>query len=270
MDQGGSTGVLDSFRRLVGLEKETTPAPPTERVPEHGARHVGIIMDGNGRWAVRRGLPRTAGHRAGVEAVRAIVEACPDLGIEVLTLYAFSTENWKRPKDEVDALMFLLVEYCRREVATLHKNGVRINPIGRIDALPPLQRDEIRRAAELTKGNTRLVLNMAVNYGGQAELVDAARAIARQVQSGELSPEQIDEALVRRHLYTGELPDPDMVIRTAGEMRLSNFLIWQAAYSEIWVTDVPWPDFRREHLELALRDFLGRERRFGAVLKKSR
>ncbi len=225
-------------------------------------------MDGNGRWAQRRGLPRTAGHRAGVEAVRGVVEAAPEVGLEVLTLYAFSTENWKRPKDEVDALMFLLVEYCRREVESLHKNGVRINAIGRIDELPTLQRDEIWRAVERTRGNNRLVLNLAVNYGGQAELVDAMRTLAGKVQAGELRPEEISAEHIASHLYTGGLPDPDLIIRTAGEMRLSNFLVWQAAYSEIWVTDVAWPDFRRDHLEQALSDFSRRERRFGAVVSK--
>jgi undecaprenyl diphosphate synthase len=222
-------------------------------------------MDGNGRWAVQRGLPRTAGHRAGVEALRGVVKAAPDLGIEVLTCYAFSTENWKRPKDEVDTLMFLLLEYCRLEAATLHKNGVKINAIGRIDQLPAPQREEIERAMALTRNNSRLTLNLAVNYGGQAEVVDAVRHLARAVKEGRLDPESIDASSIASHLYTAGQPDPDLVIRTAGEMRLSNFLLWQAAYSELWVTDVYWPDFKREHLEQALSDFSRRERRFGAV-----
>jgi len=268
--RGEQRGVLDHLRRLVGLEQEAAPRPAPAPGTVAGPRHVGIIMDGNGRWATRRGLPRTAGHRAGVEAIRSVVEACPELGIEVLTLYAFSTENWKRPKDEVDALMYLLVEYCRREVEALHRNGVRVNAIGRIDELPELQRDEIRRAMARTRENTRMTLNLAVNYGGQAELVDAFRAMAREVQAGTLSPDAIDAEVVSRHLYTAGLPDPDLVIRTAGEMRLSNFLVWQAAYSEIWVTDVPWPDFSRAHLEQAVRDYSRRERRFGAVLQQSR
>lgn len=262
--------MLDNLRRLVGLDKETAPAPAPAAGTGPGLRHVGIIMDGNGRWAQRRGLPRTAGHRAGVEAVREVVEACSALGIEVLTLYAFSTENWKRPKDEVDALMFLLVEYCRREVENLHRNNVRINAIGRLEDLPTLQRDEIRRAMDRTKENTGLVLNLAVNYGGQTELVDAMRALAAKVAAGELAPDQITGEAIAGHLYTAGLPDPDLVIRTAGEMRLSNFLVWQAAYSEIWVTDVAWPDFRRDHLEQALDDYKRRERRFGAVLQQSR
>lgn len=227
-------------------------------------------MDGNGRWAQRRGLPRTAGHKAGVEALRQVVKTAPELGIEVLTAYAFSTENWSRPRDEVDFLMFLLVEYCRREVAELNANGVRINAIGRLDDLPKLQRDEIYRAMEVTRQNKGLVLNLAINYGGHAELVDAIQAIARKVAAGEVRPEEIDEAMVGQHLYTKGLPDLDLVIRTAGELRLSNFLLWQASYSEFWVTDVAWPDFSREHLEQAVSDFKRRERRFGVVLEQSR
>jgi undecaprenyl diphosphate synthase len=256
--------VLDNLRRLAGLDPATA-APAAEQPQARGPRHVGVIMDGNGRWAVRRGLPRTAGHRAGVEALKKVVKACPDLGIEVLTAYAFSTENWGRPKEEVDFLMYLLVEYCRQEVETLHRSGVRINAIGRIDELPSLQRDEIYRAMELTRNNNRLILNLAVNYGGHAELVDAVRALARRVQAGEITPEQIDEAMISRHLYPAGLPDPDLVIRTAGEMRLSNFLLWQSSYAEFWVTDVHWPDFTPEHLAQALADFQRRERRFGAV-----
>jgi undecaprenyl diphosphate synthase len=245
-------------------------APKCEVQPGGGPRHVGVIMDGNGRWAVRRGLPRTAGHKAGVEALKGVVKACPDLGIEVLTAYAFSTENWKRDPEEVDFLMALLVEYCRREVDSLNASGVRIHAIGRLDDLPALQRSEIRRAMEVTKHNTRMIFNLAVNYGGQAELVDAMRRLAAQVKAGELDPADIDEGVIGRHLYTNGLPDPDLVIRTAGEMRLSNFLLWQASYSEFWVTDAHWPDFKREHLEQAVNDFRGRERRFGAVLKQSR
>ncbi len=241
------------------------PLHTAQRGTDYRPRHVAIIMDGNGRWALRRGLPRTVGHRAGVEALRGVVKAAPDLGIKILTCYAFSTENWKRPKDEVDTLMSLLLEYCRLEAENLHRNGVRINAIGRIHELPPAQQQEIARAVALTRGNDRLVLNLAVNYGGQAELVDAFRSLAAEVQSGRLAPEAIDAEVVRRHLYTADLPDPDLIIRTAGEMRLSNFLLWQSAYAEIWVTDVYWPDFTREHLEQALRDYARRERRFGAL-----
>lgn len=256
--------MLENLRKMVGFEQEANPAGDARERP--GPRHVGVIMDGNGRWAQRRGLPRTAGHKAGVEALRGLVKAAPELGIEVLTTYAFSTENWTRPKDEVDFLMFLIVEYCRREVQSLHESGVRINAIGRLADLPTLQREEIHRAMEVTRDNTRLVLNLAINYGGHAELVDMVRAISRRVAAGEIGPDQIDEALVSQHLYTAGLPNLDLVIRTAGEMRLSNFLLWQASYSEFWVTDVAWPDFTREHLEQALRDFKRRDRRFGAVL----
>lgn len=262
--------MLENLRRLVGLDQETAPAPARASAPAGGPRHVGVIMDGNGRWAQRRGLPRTAGHKAGVEALRAVVKACPDLGIEVLTAYAFSTENWTRPKDEVDFLMYLIVEYCRREVNTLNENGVRINAIGRIDELPSLQRDEIYQAMEKTRHNTRLVLNLAVNYGGHAELVDTMRAIGALVATGAVRPEDINEDLIRRHLYTAGLPELDLVIRTAGEMRLSNFMLWQASYSELWVTDVAWPDFGRETLEQAVAEYKRRDRRFGTVMQQSR
>lgn len=262
--------MLENLRRLVGLDHEAAPAPATGAAPAGGPRHVGVIMDGNGRWAQRRGLPRTAGHKAGVEALRAVVKACPDLGIEVLTAYAFSTENWTRPKDEVDFLMYLIVEYCRREVNTLNENGVRINAIGRIDELPALQRDEIYQAMEKTRHNSRLVLNLAVNYGGHAELVDSMRAIGALVAAGAVRPEDINEEMIRKHLYTAGLPELDLVIRTAGEMRLSNFMLWQASYSEIWVTDVAWPDFGRETLEQAVAEYKRRDRRFGTVMQQSR
>ena len=256
--------MLDGLNKNAGQAREAS-ASLASHSNAGGALHVAIIMDGNGRWALQRGLPRTAGHRAGVEALRGVVKAAPELGIKVLTCYAFSTDNWKRPKDEVDTLMNLLLEYCRLEATTLHKNGVRINAIGRIHELPLAQQREIERAVNLTRGNDRLILNLAVNYGGQAELVDAFRSLAAEVQAGRLDPAHIDAAAIARHLYTAGLPDPDLVIRTAGEMRLSNFLLWQAAYAEIWVTDVYWPDFTREHLEQALRDYARRERRFGAV-----
>lgn len=262
--------MLNSLRRWIGLEQGKLHGRKETHPPTAAPRHVAVIMDGNGRWAVRRGLPRTAGHRAGVEALKEIVKACPDLGIQILTAYAFSTENWKRDKEEVDFLMALLVEYCRTEVDTLNENGVSIRAIGRLEELPELQQTEIQRAIELTKNNNRLILNLAVNYGGHAELVDAMRRIAQEVQAGTLRPEEIDEQLVERHLYTAGLPDPDLLIRTGGEMRLSNFLLWQASYTEIWVSDVAWPDFNRKHLEQAVRDFQQRERRFGAVLQQSR
>lgn len=224
-------------------------------------------MDGNGRWAQRRGLPRPLGHRAGVEALKGIVRAAPEYGVEMLTCYAFSTENWKREPSEVDALMALLVEYCRQETDTLKRNGVRIQAIGRLDELPELQQREIARAVAETAGNDRLIMTLAVNYGGQTELVDAVRAIARDVAAGRLAPEAIEVNTISSRLYTAGMPDPDLVIRTGGELRLSNFLLWQAAYSELWVSDILWPDFRPEHLAQALHDFGHRERRYGGVLK---
>ncbi|MCG0237999.1 MAG: isoprenyl transferase [Firmicutes bacterium] len=235
-----------------------------------GPRHVAIIMDGNGRWATERGLPRVAGHRAGIEAIRRVVKACPELGIEILTLYAFSTENWKRPRDEVNALMNLLVEYCRKEVDELDRNGVRIQVLGRVAELPELQRREVERAVERTRHNRRLILNLALNYGSHAELVDAFKAILARVLAGELDPSQIDEQTIAAHLYTAGMPDPDLVIRTGGEYRLSNFLLWQAAYAELWVTPVYWPEFDRCHLEQALAEYARRERRFGGVPARGR
>ncbi|MDD2421089.1 MAG: isoprenyl transferase [Heliobacteriaceae bacterium] len=228
-------------------------------------KHVAIIMDGNGRWAQRRGLPRAVGHRAGVESLRCVLEACCELNIPVLTVYAFSTENWKRPVDEVNALMDLLVEYLRREVAELHAKGVRVQAIGKIGALPVMPRQELEQAMRQTAGNNKLTLNLALNYGGRVEIVEAVKTIARQAAQGALQPENIDEQFFGRYLYTAGLPDPDLLIRPSGELRLSNFLLWQSAYTEIWVTPVLWPDFGRRELLEALIAFQGRERRFGGV-----
>lgn len=228
-------------------------------------RHVAIIMDGNGRWAKRRGLPRAAGHRAGVEALRDIVRACVDWGIPILTVYAFSTENWKRPQEEVRGLMNLLVEYMRRELPELKQQGVQVRAIGRLEALPPEARREMERARRETAGNGRLILNLALNYGGRAELVDACREISHKVLAGELRPKDINDDVLKQALYTGDLPDPDLLIRPSGEMRLSNFLLWQLAYTELWFTDIYWPDFRRENLRQALLDYQQRERRFGGL-----
>lgn len=228
-------------------------------------RHVAIIMDGNGRWALRRGLPRVAGHRASVEAVRDVVAACGELGIPYLTLYTFSTENWRRPREEIEALWELLVEHVDRELDRLSEHGVRVRAIGLLDELPPRVREAVRRAEEATRHHGRLTVVLALNYGGRRELADAARALARQAARGELDPERVDEGALAAHLYAPDLPDPDLVIRTSGEYRLSNFLLWQVAYSELWVTDVCWPDFRRTHLADALEAFQRRERRFGAA-----
>lgn len=233
--------------------------------PEKIPRHLAIIMDGNGRWATERNLPRVAGHRAGVEALREVIKACRELGIEILTLYAFSTENWKRPREEVDALMDLLVEYLQREIGELMANGVRIRVIGAVDELPPAARRELSRAMELTRENRDLIAVLALNYGGRREIVEAARRLAREVQEGKITWEQIDEALLEQHLYTAGLPDPDLLIRPSGEMRLSNFLLWQMAYTEIFVTPVFWPDFNRAELMEAIAAYGRRERRFGGV-----
>lgn len=231
------------------------------RVP----RHVAIIMDGNGRWARLRGLPRTEGHRAGVEALRGVVSACGELGIRYLTLYAFSTENWHRPKTEVGALMGLLVSAMRTYLDELFANGVRIRVIGDMSRLPAMARTAVEEAILRTAHNDRLDVILALNYGGRQEITAAIRAIARKVAQGELREEEITEDIVAQNLYTAGIPDPDLLIRPSGEMRVSNFLLWQIAYTELWVTDVFWPDFKREHLFQAIRDFQKRERRFGRV-----
>ena len=224
-------------------------------------RHVAIIMDGNGRWAQRRGLPRLAGHRAGTDNVRPILKACADYGVEYLTIYAFSTENWRRPVEEVLGLMRLLGEAIKRETAELHKNGVRIIHLGTLDGVPNHLAKAIRDAVHLTRDNQRITLNVAFNYGGRAEIVHAVRALLREG----VSPEEVDEELFSRYLYTAGQPDPDLIIRTAGEMRLSNYLIWQAAYAEYYSTPVCWPDFDQNELARALEAYAQRERRFGKV-----
>lgn len=233
--------------------------------PKQLPRHLAIIMDGNGRWAQQRGLPRAAGHRAGVEALRDIVKACIEWGITILTVYAFSTENWKRPQEEVEALMNLLVEYLHQELSELYQEGVQIRAIGRLEGLPHKAQEELARARQITAHNNRLILNLALNYGSRAELVDACQKIARQVATGRLQPEAINEEVINGALYTGDLPDPDLLIRPSGEMRLSNFLLWQLAYTELWITDIYWPDFRRENLRQALLAYQRRERRFGGL-----
>ncbi|MBI4677983.1 MAG: isoprenyl transferase [Elusimicrobia bacterium] len=237
---------------------------PRPRVPgfsERGSlpRHVAIIMDGNGRWAQARGLPRVAGHKAGVDTVREIVRDAGEIGIKVLTLYAFSTENWLRPRSEVSQLWRIMAHALKIETAHLQKNNVRLRALGRLDGLPDPVRAELARSIERLKGNTGLNLNLALNYGSRQEIVDAVSSL---ISSG--AREVTEEALASR-LYTGGLPDPDLLIRTSGEMRLSNFLLWQSAYAEIYVTPVFWPDFRRPHLEAALADYARRQRRFGGL-----
>jgi len=226
-------------------------------------RHLAVIMDGNGRWAAARGLPRVAGHEAGADSVREIVRACGRLGVEVLTLYSFSTENWSRPDDEVHALMLLLERYLREERADLNENNVQLLAIGHLHRLPAPVRAGLQAVCAATAQNTGLKLVLALSYGGRAEIVDAVRRVAARVAVGELAPSEIDEATISAHLYTAGLPDPDLLVRTSGELRLSNFLLWQVAYAELYVTDVLWPDFREPHLIDAFRAFTARERRFG-------
>lgn len=226
-------------------------------------RHLAIIMDGNGRWAQARGLSRLRGHEAGADSVREIVRACREMGVEVLTLYSFSTENWHRPQEEVTALMGLLKRYVLKERREILDNGIRLRAIGQVERLPVFVRLPLNALIRESRNNQRMVLNLALSYGARAEMVTAIQDIARQVSSGRLKPEQIDESLVSSALSTAGLPDPDLVIRTSGEYRLSNFLLWQVAYAELYVTDVAWPDFRRPNLEEAFQSFGNRERRFG-------
>ena len=238
--------------------------------PQRLPRHVAIIMDGNGRWAQRRHLPRIAGHRAGVTSARAVIESCAKLHVPALTLYAFSVENWRRPKAEIDFLMRLLREYLKRELPEIHRNNIRMVVIGRQEGLPEAVRNDIRDAMATTAGNTGMTLAVALNYGGRAEIVDAVNAIlAESRKSGgngsAAAPPKITEETISRHLYTAGLPDPDLLIRTSGEMRISNFLLWQIAYAEIYVTDTLWPDFDTSQLYRALLEFQSRERRYGGL-----
>lgn len=228
-------------------------------------RHVAIIMDGNGRWATKRGLPRSVGHRAGMEALRDLITASSELGIEALTLYAFSTENWKRPRDEVGTLFSLVVEYFNREISELHEKGVRIRVLGDMSRVPQKARAALMRAEDMTHDNRGLKLNLAINYGARAELVRAAKALAEDVSNGGMAPDAIDEAAVSSRLYTSGQPDVDLLIRTGGEMRLSNFLLYQSAYAELLFTDTLFPDFDKAHYLDAIREFQGRSRRFGAI-----
>jgi undecaprenyl diphosphate synthase len=229
------------------------------RVP----RHVAIIMDGNGRWAESRGRSRIEGHREGLEAVRATVRGAHELGVRVLTLYAFSLENWNRPKTEVEELMRLLERYLEAELEEVMRNGIRVRAIGRLDRLPDSVRRAVDSAVERTRANRGMDLVFAVSYGGRAEIVDAARRLLRDAELGKIDPDRLDEKSFAAYLYEPELPDPDILIRTGGERRVSNFLLWQIAYTELYVTDVRWPDFRKQHLVDALLDYQGRERRFG-------
>jgi undecaprenyl diphosphate synthase len=228
-------------------------------------RHIAIIMDGNGRWAKGKNLPRIQGHRAGVQTAKEIVKTCAQLKIEVLTLYAFSIENWKRPRSETNALMMLLEEFIQEQLQELIKNNIQFRPIGRLQGLPSSVQQKLQQAVEATKNNSGLVLALALNYGGRSEIVDAIKRLIKDVEVGLLKKEDVDEGFLSRYLYTGDLPDPDLLIRTSGEMRISNFLLWQLAYAELWVTPTLWPDFSRQDLYQAIYEYQQRERRFGRI-----
>ncbi|NOT63374.1 MAG: isoprenyl transferase [Acidobacteria bacterium] len=232
-------------------------------------RHVAVIMDGNGRWAKKRFLPRVAGHRAGVESVRVTVDTCARLGLKSLTLYAFSVENWKRPPFEIEALMTFLKEYLRKEVKNLHRENIVFRAIGRTAELDQSVQDELRVSEATTAGNTGMVLNVALNYGGRTELVDAFRQLAAECQQTGRAPHTINETDLEKYLYTAGQAEPDLLIRTSGELRVSNFLLWQIAYAEIYVTDTLWPDFRRPDLFAALLDYQKRERRYGGLIAEA-
>jgi undecaprenyl diphosphate synthase len=256
--------VLSDFAEVVekgSRESMLLASIDWDRLP----RHVAIIMDGNGRWAAQRGQPRIAGHRAGVEAVRASVDTGARLGLEALTLYAFSTENWKRPRYEVDALMRMLRKYLRIELNEIHRQNIRFQTIGRTAALAPNVRQEITHASNQTANNTGMILSVALNYGGRSEIVDACRAAIKRLSKEGKSLSELSEDDIQRELYTSALPELDLLVRTSGELRISNFLLWQSAYAEIHVTETLWPDFRRQHLLEALIDYQQRSRRFGGL-----
>jgi undecaprenyl diphosphate synthase len=253
---------ITATHTLPGLKAHSAPAA-APAAAAHGIRHLAIIMDGNGRWARKRNLPRLAGHKAGTDNLHRVLRECDRQGIEVVTLYAFSTENWRRPEEEVSGLMRLLEIVIDRELAELHAKGVQIRHIGRIDRIPALLQKKIQHAIEHTRNNTRLILNIALNYGGRAEIVDAVK---QMIVAG-VDPECVDETMIGRYLYTSELPDPDLIVRTSGEYRVSNFLIWQGAYSEYYITDVHWPDFDEGELRKAIASYVARDRRFGGATK---
>lgn len=234
---------------------------PAKEIP----RHIAIIMDGNGRWAAARGLPRRDGHRAGADSVEEVLRSCGDLGVKYLTLYAFSSENWKRPEPEINALMGLLAHFLREKTPTLMRNKIRLKVIGHLERLPARNRRQLAESIDLTAKNDGLTLVVALSYGSREEIVDAARSLMRKAQAGEIDPAALDVETFGRHLYTAGIPDPDLLIRTSGECRVSNFLLWQISYAEIVITDVLWPDFRRPHLEAAIAEYQSRHRRFGGL-----
>jgi undecaprenyl diphosphate synthase len=246
-------------------ETSTSTAELLDVPLEARPKHIAIIMDGNGRWAQRQGLPRIEGHRRGVASVRRTTEECARLDIEQLTLYCLSSENWKRPQRELEFLMHLLEQYMIEERSTIMEQNIRVSVIGRRSEIPDAVQREMQKTIDMSATNTGLRLCLAINYGSRLEMVDAVREIAEEVKRGRLDPAHIDETTVHRHLYTAGMSDPDLVIRTAGEMRVSNFLLWQISYAEIWVTDHCWPEFRESDLHQAIRDFAARDRRFGGL-----
>lgn len=237
------------------------PPEPAASIP----RHIAIIMDGNGRWARERGLPRTEGHRRGADSVRRVVEACGELGVEFLTLYAFSSENWKRPKREVDALMRLLLEFLKTKTREMMERNVRLQAIGRLHDLPAACQKELHHAITQTADNTGLTVILALSYGGREEIIDGVKSLLESIEQGHLDKAMIDTAVFGKHLYTRYYPDPDLMIRTSGELRLSNFLLWQLSYTEFYITEKLWPDFDKEDLQQAVREYGRRQRRFGGV-----
>ncbi len=251
---------MDIFKFKKDTTKEKIQID-MERIPAH----IAIIMDGNGRWAKQRKLPRTMGHRAAMKNIKMMVEESSNLGVKYLTLYAFSTENWKRSKEEVGALMDLVVEFINKEFEELHRNNVKLNSIGDISKLPEKSRAAVENAMYKTRNNTGLTLNIALNYGGRDEIVKGVKEIAKEVLEGKLQVDNIDDKIISDHLYTSGMPDPDIVIRPSGELRLSNYLLWQSAYSEFWFSNINWPDFTKEDLRRAISDFQKRDRRFGGV-----
>lgn len=251
------------IRRIFGLGKHEHEPPEIHR--DKVPAHIAIIMDGNGRWANRRGLPRVAGHHAGMKKVKEIAIAANDLGVQVLTMYAFSTENWKRPKEEVDFLMGLPQEFFPKEIEELIQNNVRIRMIGNKDHLPPYTIEPVINAIERTKDNTGMILNFALNYGSRDEMLQAVRSYVMDVQAGVQSPDDLDDSVFSSYLHTYDLPDPDLMIRTSGELRISNFMLWQLAYTELSFIDVFWPDFSKQHFYAAIADYQRRKRRYGAL-----
>lgn len=255
---------------LTNKEQDNSDKESQSALMEQGQipNHIAIIMDGNGRWAKSRGNMRSYGHKAGVDSVRDITEACAQIGVQYLTLYAFSTENWGRPKLEVNALMRLLANSLRKEANNLNENNIKLETIGQIDRFPENCQRELREATNLTKNNDRLHLCLALSYSGRWDITEAVKKLAHQVKDGDINPEDINDEMISAHLSTADIPDPELIIRTSGEYRLSNFLLWQLAYSELYITETYWPDFRRDELYKAIQSFQQRERRFGKLSEK--